>query len=200
MVTVSSRWPRWSRLRGPMITAQSWLGEVTAQSRLGHSSVTVRSQLNHGIFSMITAQSRLGHSSIPAQVTAQSWLAVTILVTVSSPWAHHELTVRSGYKGKKKGGGGQNYTFCPILLKKRGRNTTFSSFLLKYRGRNYKIFQRPEKGGLKWRGAEIIYSFFNCHHSGRPKHDRLSSLCIKLVIVGNQVVTNRMLRKWKYSL
>ena len=25
-LTVSSRWPRWSRLRSPMITAQSWLG------------------------------------------------------------------------------------------------------------------------------------------------------------------------------
>ena len=36
---------------------------------------------------MITAQSRLGHSSITAQVTAQSRLAVTILVTVSSRWA-----------------------------------------------------------------------------------------------------------------
>ena len=55
---------------GPMITAQSRLGEVTAQSWRGHSSVTARSQLNHGIFSMITAQSRLGHSSITAQVTA----------------------------------------------------------------------------------------------------------------------------------
>ena len=76
-LTVSSRW---SRLRGPIITA-----------RRGHSSVTARSQLNHGIFSMITAQSRLGHSSITAQlVTAQSWLAVTILVTVSSRWAHGE--------------------------------------------------------------------------------------------------------------
>ena len=39
---------------------------------------------------MITAQSRLGHSSITVQVTAQSRLAVTILVTVSSPWAHRE--------------------------------------------------------------------------------------------------------------
>ena len=39
---------------------------------------------------MITAQSRLGHSSITAQVTAQSRLAVTILVTVSSQWAHCE--------------------------------------------------------------------------------------------------------------
>ena len=39
---------------------------------------------------MITAQSRLGHSSITAQVTAQSRLAVTILVTVSSQWAHGE--------------------------------------------------------------------------------------------------------------
>ena len=70
-------------------------GEVTAQSRLGHSSVTARSQLNHGIFSMITAQSRLGHSSITAQVTAQSRLAVNILVTVSSRWNHRELTVSS---------------------------------------------------------------------------------------------------------
>ena len=76
--------------RGPMIMAQSRLGEVTAQSRRGHSSVTARSQLSHGILSMITAQSRLGHSSITAQVTAQSRLAVTILVTVSSPWAHRE--------------------------------------------------------------------------------------------------------------
>ena len=53
MVTVSSRW---SRLRGPMITAQSRLGEVTMRSQLNHgidlqydhSSVTARSQLNHG--------------------------------------------------------------------------------------------------------------------------------------------------------
>ena len=68
-------------------------GSVT--DRRGHSSVTAQSQLNHGIFSMITAQSRVGHSSITAQVTAQSRLAVTILVTVSSRWAHCELTVRS---------------------------------------------------------------------------------------------------------
>ena len=69
-LTVSSRWPRWSRLRGPMITTQSRLGKVTAQSRWGHSSITARSQLAVNIFSMITAQSRLGHSSITAQVTA----------------------------------------------------------------------------------------------------------------------------------
>ena len=67
-------------------------GSVTA--RRGHSSVTARSQLHHGIFRMITAQSRLGHSSITAQVTAQSRLAVTILVSVSSR-AHRELTVSS---------------------------------------------------------------------------------------------------------
>ena len=75
-----------------VIRAQS---RLAAQSRLGHSSVMARSQLNHGevtarsqlgvsIFSMITAQSRLGHSSITAQVTAQSRLAVTILVTVAN--------------------------------------------------------------------------------------------------------------------
>ena len=44
---------------------------------------------------MITAQSRLGHSSITAQVKAQSRLAGTILVTVNSRWAHCELTVSS---------------------------------------------------------------------------------------------------------
>ena len=60
-------------------------------------------------------------------------------------------------------------SFCPILMKNKGRNTTFSSFLLKYRGQNttfspfllnigvetIQIFQRPEKGGSKWRS---IYS------------------------------------------
>ena len=77
---------------GTMITAQSRLGEVTAQSRRGHSSVTARSQLshiqlNHGIFSMITAQSRLGHSSITAQVTAGCDHFVHRELTMSSRWA-----------------------------------------------------------------------------------------------------------------
>ena len=67
---VSSRRPWWSRLRGPMITAQSRLGEVTAQSRQGHSSVTARSQLNHGIFSMITARFQLNHGPGYGSVTA----------------------------------------------------------------------------------------------------------------------------------
>ena len=74
-----------------MITAQSWLGEVTAQSRRGHSSVTARSQLSHG---EVTAQSR--HLQYDhGWVTAESRLAVTILVTVSSRWAHCELTMSS---------------------------------------------------------------------------------------------------------
>ena len=51
-----------------MIMAQSRLGEVTAQSRRGHSSVTARSQLSHG---EVTVQSRLGHSCY-SEVTAQS--------------------------------------------------------------------------------------------------------------------------------
>ena len=38
----------------------------SVKARRGHSSVTARSQLNHGIFSMITAQSWLGHSSVTA--------------------------------------------------------------------------------------------------------------------------------------
>ena len=71
---------------GPMITAQSRLGEVTAQSRRGHSSVTARSQLNHGIFSMITAQSRLGHGSVTAGCNHFGHCELT----VSSRWAHGE--------------------------------------------------------------------------------------------------------------
>ena len=96
-LTVSSLWPRWSRLRAQWsrLSRRRGHGEVTAQSWLGHSSVTARSQLNHSILSMITAQSRLGHSSITAQVMAQSWLAVTILVTASSRWVHCELTMSS---------------------------------------------------------------------------------------------------------
>ena len=93
-LTVSSLWAHgdhgghcsWPNDHGS-VTARRGHSSVMARSRLGHSSVTARSQLNHGIFSMITAQSRLGHSSITAQVTAQSRLAVTILVTVSSRWA-----------------------------------------------------------------------------------------------------------------
>ena len=65
-------------------TARLGHGEVTAQSRRGHSSITV-----------IMAQSWLGHSSITAQVTAQSQLPVTILVTISSPRPHRQLTVSS---------------------------------------------------------------------------------------------------------
>ena len=78
-----------SQLSHGAVTAESRLGHswVTARSQLSHGAVTARSQLNHGIFSMITAESQLGHSSITAQVTAQSRLAVTILVTVSSRWA-----------------------------------------------------------------------------------------------------------------
>ena len=62
IVTVSSLWARREltvttmvMAPGPMITAQSRLGEVTAQSWRGHSSVTARSQLSHG---EVTAQSR----------------------------------------------------------------------------------------------------------------------------------------------
>ena len=70
------RWPWWSRRWGPMITAQSRLGEVTAQSRRGHSSVTARSRLNHGpVHGSVTAGCyHFGHREL----------------TVSSPWAHRE--------------------------------------------------------------------------------------------------------------
>ena len=75
-----------------MITAQSRLGEVTAQSRRGHSSVTARSQLshgevtalNHGILSMITARSHLNHGPGHGSVTAGC-----------DHFGHRELTVSS---------------------------------------------------------------------------------------------------------
>ena len=91
---------------GPMITAQSRLGEVTAQSRRGHSSVTARSQLSHG---EVTAQSRhlqYDHGSVTARSQlnhgpGHDWLWPFWSrwahgeVTVSSRWGHCELTVSS---------------------------------------------------------------------------------------------------------
>ena len=79
---------------GPTITAQSRLGEVTAQSRRGHSSVTARSQLSHG---EVTAQSRhlqYEHGS----VTARSQLNHGPghgSVTGCDHFGHSELTVSS---------------------------------------------------------------------------------------------------------
>ena len=105
-LTVSSRWPRWSRLRGPMITAQSRLGEVTAQSRRGHSSVTPRSQLSHGEVTAqsrhlqydhgsVTARSQLNHGPGHSSVTAGCDHFGHRELTVSSRWTHGELTVSS---------------------------------------------------------------------------------------------------------
>ena len=82
MVTVSSRWVHRKLTVTTVVTAPGLNDHGSVTARLGHSSITA-----------ITAQSRLGHSSITAQVTAQSRLAVTILVTMSSPWTHRELTV-----------------------------------------------------------------------------------------------------------
>ena len=80
---------------GPMITAQSRLGEVTAQSRRGHSSVTARSQLSHGEVTaqsrhlqydhgLVTARSQLNHSPGHGSVTAGC-----------DHFGHGELTVSS---------------------------------------------------------------------------------------------------------
>ena len=80
-------------------------------------------------------------------------------------------------QGLKKGG--QNYTFCPILMKNKGRNTAFSSFLLKYRVETIQIFQRPEKGGSKWRN---ICS--NLHIVSYPIH-----ICLLLLFLGLIVLT-----------
>ena len=63
----------------PMITVQSRLREVTAQSRRGHNSITASS-----------VWSRLGHSSITVQVTADCDHFGHREVTVSSRWAHCE--------------------------------------------------------------------------------------------------------------
>ena len=68
-------------------------GSVT--DGLGRSSVTARSQLNHGDHGSVTPRSQLNHRPGHGSVTAQSRLAVTILVTVSSPWTHRELTMSS---------------------------------------------------------------------------------------------------------
>ena len=97
---------RWSRLRGPMITAQSRLGEVTAQSRQGHSSVMARSQLSYGEVTAqsrhlqydhgsVTARSQLNHGPGHGSVTAGCDHVGHRELTVSSRWAYGELTVSS---------------------------------------------------------------------------------------------------------
>ena len=94
-LTVSSRWPRWSRLRGPMITAQSRLGKVTAQSRLSHSSVTARSQLSHG---EVTAQSRhlqYDHGSVTARLQLNHGPGHGSVRAGCDHFGHRELTVNS---------------------------------------------------------------------------------------------------------
>ena len=95
MGTMSSRWPRWSRLGSPMITAQSRLGEVTAQSRRGHSSVTARSQLSHG---EVTAQSRhlqYDHGSVTARSQLNHGPGHGSVTVGCDHFGHRELTVGS---------------------------------------------------------------------------------------------------------
>ena len=102
IVTVSSRWANGEltvttvvTASGPMITAQSRLGEVTAQSRRGHSSVTARSQLSYG---EVTAQSRhlqYDHSSVMARSQLNHGPGHGWLWPFWSPWAHGELMVSS---------------------------------------------------------------------------------------------------------
>ena len=80
---------------GPMITAQSRLGEVTAQSRRGHSSDAARSQLSHG---EVTAQSRhlqYDHGSVTARSQLNHGPGHGWLWPFWSPRAHCELTVSS---------------------------------------------------------------------------------------------------------
>ena len=87
--------------QGPMITTQSRLGEVTAQSRQGHSSATARSQLSHGKVTAqsrhlqydhasVTARSQLNHGPGHGSVTAGCDHFGHGELTVSSLWAHSE--------------------------------------------------------------------------------------------------------------
>ena len=80
---------------GPMITAQSRLGEVTAQSRRGHSSVTARSQLSHG---EVTAQSRhlqYDHGSATARSQVNHGPGHGSVTAGCDHFGHGELTVSS---------------------------------------------------------------------------------------------------------
>ena len=80
---------------GPMITAQSWLGEVPAQSRQGHSSVTARSQLSHG---EVTAQSwhlQYDHGSFTARSQLNHGPDHGSVTTGCDHFGHRELTVSS---------------------------------------------------------------------------------------------------------
>ena len=86
-VTVSSRWPRWSRL-GP-----NDHGSVTA--RRGHSLVTVRSQLSHG---EVTAQSRhlqYDHGSVTARSQLNHGPGHGSVTAGCDHFGHRELTVSS---------------------------------------------------------------------------------------------------------
>ena len=78
-----------------MITAQSRLGEVTAQSRRGHSSVTARSQLSHG---EVTAQSRhlqYDHGSVTARSQLNHGPGHGSVTAGCDHFGHRELTVSS---------------------------------------------------------------------------------------------------------
>ena len=78
-----------------MITAQSRLGDVTAQSRRGHSSVTARSQLSHG---EVTAQSRhlqYDHGSVTARSQLNHGPGHGSVTAGCDHFSHRELTVSS---------------------------------------------------------------------------------------------------------
>ena len=80
---------------GPIITAQSRLRQVTAQSRRGHSSLTARSQLSHG---EVTAQSRhlqFDHSSVTARSQLNHGPGHGSVTAGCDHFGHRELTVSS---------------------------------------------------------------------------------------------------------
>ena len=73
-----------------VVTAPGANDHGSVMARLGHGSVTVRSQLNHGDHGSIKARSQLNHGPGQGSVTAGCDHFGHCELTVNSPWAHSE--------------------------------------------------------------------------------------------------------------
>ena len=71
-----------------------------------------------------------------------------VLGWVSDRDAQHRPLTQNATKGKK---GGRNYTFCQILTKNRVEIWHFHYFCWNIGVKTIQKFERPEKGGSKWR-------------------------------------------------
>ena len=93
-----NKWSPWAhRDHGGHGSGAQWsqLGEVTAQSRRGHSSVTARSQLSHG---EVTAQSRhlqYDHGSVMARSQLNHGPGHGSVTSGCDDFGHRELTLSS---------------------------------------------------------------------------------------------------------